>query len=114
MRWLPGESISKVQNWIHSWGYFVVAANRFLSGARTVIAFTVGMTRMPSLPVGLLAFLSSAVWVTLITLLGYMLGEEWERVVSYLSRYGQIISVLISLFLGWQLYKAILRFRKKV
>jgi len=114
MRWLPGESISKVQNWIHSWGYFVVAANRFLSGARTVIAFTVGMTRMPSLPVGLLAFLSSAVWVTLITLLGYMLGEEWERVVSYLSRYGQIISVLISLFLGWQLYKAILRFHKKV
>ena len=114
MRWLPNESISRVQDWIRSRGYIVVAATRFLSGARTVIAFTVGMTRMKPLPVGFLAFLSATVWVTLITVLGYILGEEWERLVTYLSRYGQLISAIILLFLGWQLYKAIRRFRKKV
>ena len=113
MRWLPNESVSRVQNWLRLRGYLVVAANRFLSGARTVIAFTVGMTRMPALPVGLLAFLSAIVWVTLITVLGYVVGDEWERVVGYLSRYGQVISGLIVLFLIWQLYKAIQRFRKK-
>ncbi len=114
MRWLPGDSVSRVQGWIHLRGYLVVAANRFLSGARTVIAFAVGMTRMPALPVGLLAFLSAAVWVTLITVLGYIVGDEWERIVDYLSRYGQVIFGLILLFLAWQLYKSIRRSRKKV
>lgn len=114
LRWLPDESVSRVQNWLHTWGYMVIAANRFLSGARTVIAFTVGMSRMPALPVGLLASLSAAVWVTLITVLGYVVGDEWERVVDYLARYGRLISVLIILFLAWQLYKAIRRIRQKV
>lgn len=114
LRWLPDESVSRVQNWLHTWGYMVIAANRFLSGARTVIAFTVGMSRMPALPVGLLASLSAAVWVTLITVLGYVVGDEWERVVDYLARYGRLISVLIFLFLAWQLYKAIRRIRQKV
>ncbi len=111
LRWLPSESVSRVQNWLHTWGYMVVAANRFLSGARTVIAFTVGMNRMPALPVGLLASLSAAVWVTLITVLGYVVGDEWERVVDYLARYGRLISILIFLFLVWQFYKAIRRIR---
>ncbi|MCY3595793.1 MAG: DedA family protein [Bacteroidetes bacterium] len=113
LRWLPSESVSRVQNWLQTWGYTVVAANRFLSGARTVIAFTVGMNRMPALPVGLLASLSAAVWVTLIAVLGYVVGDEWERVVDYLARYGRVISVLIFLFLVWQLYKAIRRIRQK-
>lgn len=113
MRWLPSESVSRVQNWLHIWGYAVVAANRFLSGARTVIAFAVGMTRMPALPVGIFASLSAVVWVTLIAVLGYVVGDEWERVVDYLARYGRLISILIVLFLVRQLYKAVQRDRKK-
>ncbi len=113
MRWLPSESISRVQNWLHKWGYLVVATNRFLSGARTVIAFTVGMNRMPALSVVFLASLSAAVWVTLIAVLGYLVGDEWERVVDYLARYGKLISAVIFLFLTWQLYKAIRRTRRK-
>ena len=111
MRWLPEESISRVQSWLYSWGYIVIAANRFLSGARTVISFTVGTNRMPTLPVGLLAFLSATLWVSLIAILGYLLGEEWERVVDYLSRYGQVVSGAILLFLVWQLYKFTRRYR---
>ncbi len=113
LRWLPVDSVSRVQNWISSWGYTVVAANRFLSGARTVISFTVGISRMPAWPVGLLALLSAAVWVSLIATLGYLVGDEWERVVDYLSQYGKLISVLIILFLGWQLIKAIRRNRSE-
>lgn len=113
LRWLPGESVARVQNWLHRRGYAVVAVNRFLSGARTVISFTAGMARMPALPVGLFASLSAAVWVTLIAVLGYIVGDEWERVVGYLARYGRLISVLILLFLIWQLYRAIQRNRKK-
>ncbi len=111
LRWLPVESVSRVQNWIRSRGYTVIAANRFLSGARTVISFTVGLSQMPPWPVGLFALLSATVWVSIIAMLGYLVGDEWERVVDYLSQYGKLISGLILLFLGWQLYKAIKRNR---
>ena len=66
---------------------------------------------MPALPVAALASLSAAVWVTLIATLGYMVGDEWERVTEYLSRYGRFMSALIALFLVWQLYKAFRRTR---
>lgn len=111
MRWIPDETVSRVQDWIDSWGYWVVTANRFLSGARTVISFTVGMSRMPALPVAVFASLSAAVWVSLIATLGYMVGDEWERVTEYLSRYGRFMSALIALFLVWQIYKAVRRIR---
>ena len=40
-RWLPKQYIFKAQVWMKRWGYGVVAANRFLSGARSVISLTV-------------------------------------------------------------------------
>ncbi len=114
MRWLPQESISKVSTWIDSRGYAVVVANRFLAGARTVISFTVGMNRMSALTVGLLALLSSVVWVTLLGVLGYVVGEEWERIISYLSHYGQLVIGLIFAFIIWKVIRTIHRIRKKV
>ena len=107
LRWVPADSVERVQKWIHSWGYWVVAANRFLSGARTVIAFTVGMSAMHTVRVGLLACLSATLWVTLIAAMGYALGDNWELVVDYMKRYGQVIFTVISLFIVWQFYKAV-------
>ena len=112
MRWLPQESISKVTKWIDSRGYAVVAANRFLAGARTVIAFTVGMNRMSVLTVGYLALLSSTVWVTLISVIGYLVGEEWERIIAYLSRYGLLVSGLIVLYVIWKVTRTLHQIRK--
>ena len=114
MQWIPSESVIRVEKWIHSRGYLIIAANRFLTGARTVISFAVGMNRLNPLPVSLLALLSSALWVTLIAVLGYVVGHQWEHIVDYLTRYGQLVSGLIILFIGWQVIKAIQRFRKKM
>jgi len=113
MRWVPSESVTRMSRWIHSRGYIIIAANRFLTGARTVISFTVGMNRLNVLPVSLLALLSSVLWVTLIAFLGYIVGHQWERVVDYLTRYGQLVSGVIILFIGWQVIKAVQRFRQK-
>ncbi len=114
MRWVPAESVERIEKWIHSRGYLIIAANRFLTGTRTVISFMVGMNRLNVVPVGLLALLSSALWVTLIAILGYVVGHQWELVVDYLARYGQLVSAIIILFIGWQVVKAIQRFRKKM
>ncbi len=46
MRWIPKQAAWKVRGWLQRYGYGVVAANRFLSGARSVISLMVGVARL--------------------------------------------------------------------
>lgn len=104
-RWLPREYVSKAQAWLERWGYGVVAANRFLSGARSVISLTVGMAHMPPWRTAAFATLSAALWTLLITFAGYKVGENWEVVSDYLGRYGQVVLALIVLVVIVQLVR---------
>ena len=94
------------------WGYGVVAANRFLSGARSVISLTVGMAHMPAGRTAAFATLSAAVWTVLITFAGYIVGDNWEGVSVYLRRYGQIVLAVIVLFILIQIIRSY-RVRKR-
>ncbi len=111
-RWLPKAYIFKTQAWMKRWGYGVVAANRFLSGARSVISFTVGMAHMHAGRTAALATLSAAVWTVLITFAGYIVGDNWEGVSVYLRRYGQIVLAVIVLFILIQIIRSY-RVRKR-
>ncbi len=111
-RWLPKRYISKAQGWMNRWGYGVVAVNRFLSGARSVISLTVGMAHMHAGRTAAFATLSAAVWTVLITLAGYIVGENWERVSVYLRRYGQVVLAVMVLVVVILLVRAY-RLRKR-
>ncbi len=111
-RWLPKAYIFKTQAWMKRWGYGVVAANRFLSGARSVISLTVGMAHMPAGRTAAFATLSAAVWTVLITFAGYIVGDNWEGVSVYLRRYGQIVLAVIVLFILIQIIRSY-RVRKR-
>lgn len=101
LRWLPHEQIDKARRWLHRWGYGVVAANRFLSGARSVISLTVGMARMSPWATAWWATVSAAVWTTLIAYAGYAVGENWRTVIMYLELYGRfVLGGLILLAVG--------------
>jgi membrane protein DedA with SNARE-associated domain len=106
LRWLPKDRIEKARVWVRRWGYGVVAANRFLSGLRSVISLTVGMSHMNPWKTAAYATLSAAVWTTLIAFLGYQVGENWEVVRAYLQVYGWVIGGLIVLFIAVQVYLA--------
>lgn len=89
--WIPQRQVDKAQRWLHRWGYGVVAANRFLSGARSVISLTVGMARMSPWKTAWWCTFSAAVWTALIAYAGYAVGENWRVVVTYLRLYGRFV-----------------------
>lgn len=91
LTWLPQEQVDKAQRWLQRWGYGVVAANRFLSGARSVISLTVGMARMSPARTAGYATLSAALWCSLIIYAGYKVGENWRVVAVYLQAYGRFV-----------------------
>lgn len=97
LRWMPRQGFDRAQRWIERYGYGVVAANRFLSGARSVISLTAGMFRMEWLRTAWWCTVSALVWTGLISYAGYAVGENWDLVVRYLRVYGRIVLVILIL-----------------
>lgn len=104
-RWMSEARIKQVKSLLDTWGFGLVAANRFLSGLRSVISLTVGMVHMPVWKTVLYSTLSALVWTTLLAVVGYFVGENWEIVKEYLRNYGWFISGVIVLFVGIQVWR---------
>ena len=97
-RWLPKKRILSVRKHLKRWGYSLIAANRFLSGLRSVISLTVGMSHMPATRTLLWSTVSALVWTTVITGAGIFVGENWMVVGEYLRTYGVVITAIIIVF----------------
>jgi membrane protein DedA with SNARE-associated domain len=102
------QDIKKVEVWFGRWGYWVIFANRFLSGTRSVISIFAGLFHLHPLPVIALAMLSAMIWNAILILAGMLLGEKWQDIVDIVTRYNQIfiaLTVLIFLIVIYRLYK---------
>ena len=103
LRWLPKKRILSARRYLNRWGYRLVAANRFLSGLRSVISLSVGMAHKPFWPTAGWATFSATLWCVLLGLAGYYIGENWEVVGEYLRRYGTVVVTLLVGFAVFQL-----------
>ncbi len=109
-RWLSEARIIRVRGLLDRWGFGLVAANRFLSGLRSVISLTVGMVHMNVFRTTLYSTISALVWTSILAIAGFFVGENWEAVRDYLRNYGWFVTSVIVLFIGFQLLR---RGRKK-
>ncbi len=96
-RWIPKGPVHRVSGWLQRWGYGVVAANRFLSGARSVISLMVGVSRTHAGKTAAYATLSALVWTALIGYGGYAVGDNWAVVGEYIAAYGRALLALTAL-----------------
>ncbi|HAY36795.1 MAG TPA: DedA family protein [Bacteroidetes bacterium] len=103
-KWLPKRRILKARTYLQRWGYSLIAANRFLSGLRSVISLTVGMAHMSITRTTVWSFASALVWTTLLTWAGVFVGENWTVVGGYLRTYGVVVTVIIVLFVLLRLF----------
>jgi len=98
-RWVSSGRIEQAERWLERWGYGLVAANRFLSGLRSVISLSVGIARVNPSFTAACATLSALVWTTLIVYGGYAVGENWPAIGMYLRNYGRAVMALALLVL---------------
>ncbi|MDA0874950.1 MAG: DedA family protein [Bacteroidetes bacterium] len=105
-RWLPKKRIARVQEKLRQRGFVLVAANRFLSGLRSVISLTVGMAHMRVSLTWLWSGVSSVLWCTLLTVSGVIVGENWEVVSGWLQAWGSVILGLIMIVVLVQVFRA--------
>lgn len=108
-KFISRAAINKVESWFSNYGYWLIIANRFLSGTRAVISFFAGMSRLNFLITISLSVVSSLIWNSILLGFGNAFGDNWELIDKYLSLYGKIIFpvflAIIAIVVIWQLKK---------
>ncbi len=74
-------------------GEIITFVGRLIPGVRQYISFPPGVTRMPILNFIIFTAAGAGMWVTILSLLGYFVGENQELVHQYLH---QIVYILIA------------------
>lgn len=83
------------KRWMQRWGQWVIVANRFLAGTRSVISLTAGIYRTKINYTILSSTVSSLMWNTILLGLGWLVHENWQMIGDYLNIYGWLILLLI-------------------
>ena len=100
--WFAKRHVYRAERWFTKYGDNVVLINRFLAGARAVIAIMAGIGKMPPKKAALFATISAIIWNIVLISLGTWLGSNWKLAVRILKEYNIIISiVMLVLILVW-------------
>lgn len=105
-------SLERAARWLERYGVWLVLANRFLSGIRSVIALSAGMGGMGWKPVVGLGLVSMAIWNGLLIYAGMLVGTNWERAVELLGDYNRTVLAAIATVLAVVLFRAWRRRRR--
>ena len=95
IKFIPVESVKKVEGWFHRYGYWIIVANRFLAGTRAVVSFFAGVAELNLAVTTLLCLISALAWNSILVSGGYFLGHNWERITFYLTSYTQVVTGLV-------------------
>jgi len=76
------------ERWFARFGGATVLFGRMVSGVDAFIPLTAGMGRMPYWKYILFDLPGIAMWVAIVTTLGYFFGESWETIVKVLDWLG--------------------------
>jgi membrane protein DedA with SNARE-associated domain len=110
-KYFSKEQVEKTNRWFGKYGYFVVVANRFVPGLRSVVSISAGITDMGWKRVTLCALVSASIWNLLVIQIGFMLGSNWQSVKSefriLIGRYNTVMLIVLSLLILFLIFKKI-------
>jgi membrane protein DedA with SNARE-associated domain len=114
-RFLKAKDIVRAEKWFGTYGYFLIAFNRFLPGLRSAISVAAGLTSLKLFWVALLSLVSCGAWNLLWILLGFSLGTHWEtmekRMSGLIGTYN--MAILISMAVLLLLFLVLKKVRKR-
>ncbi len=99
--------LALAEKWFDRYGEFMVFISRCLPVVRTFISFPAGTARMNFARFTFYTFVGCVPWVLALTYFGYLLGENWERIGSYLHYLDYAVALalfvgVVYLFLRWR------------
>jgi len=97
--------------WFQRNGDWAIFITRLLPVVRTFISLPAGIARMRLLPFIVYTFLGSFIWCAALSLGGYLLGENWEKLRQAMRPFDPLIIAALVLLVAWYVYRHIKRAR---
>ena len=104
--------LAKSKRWFDKYGVSLVFWGRLVPGIRTLISVPAGMELMPLRKFLFWTSLGSLIWVTLLTYAGYIFGENYTIIQTYLVQIKYIIKPILILIFIYFLIKFLKRLYK--
>ena len=96
--------VDRASDWFDRYGWWAVFFGRMVPAVRTLISVPAGLARMPVVPFLAVTTAGSAIWVTLLTLAGYMLRSQFRQVESWLN---PVSNAIVAGIVIWYIYRVI-------
>lgn len=96
------ETLDKMENFFAKHGHISTFSGRLIPAVRQYISLPAGLARMNIGKFALFTSLGAGIWVLILTILGYLIGENQELINDYLKII--IISIIFILLIGVLLY----------
>lgn len=97
---MDARDVRRADAWMARHGSWAVLLGRMVPGIRSLVSIPAGVQRMPLWRFVLLTTVGSAVWNVLFVGLGFLLGEEWERVGGYSDLLNYLVIAAVVLAVG--------------
>lgn len=114
-KWLfiSESDVEKGYSFFKKHGNWTVFFGRLIPIIRTVISFPAGMAQMNYIKFSAYTLAGSLIWSYLLTIAGYLLGENWEVVGAFIDKYQLVVIVIGVLIVLFLLYKLVKRRNKQ-
>ncbi len=99
------EKIERGEKLFEAYGAVTVFFARFVFGMRVIAGPLAGVLRMPWRRFVLFNFLGAALWVTVISCVGYVFGQHWQRLLEIVGRVNAVLFIaaaLVVAFFWWR------------
>ncbi len=105
---IPKSTIRRGEEVFKRHGHLTIFFARFVFGLRIIAGPLAGVLQMPWRVFLLFNFMGAAVWVTIISAVGYKFGEHWEHLIRIMGRVNLVVALLAIYagLLAWRGYRA--------
>ena len=110
---ISSNDLEKSKRWFEKYGISLIFWGRLVPGIRTLISVPAGIELMPLRKFLIWTTFGSFMWVALLTYAGFLFGEKYPMVETYLDQIKYVIKPILFLIFLYFLIKLLIRFLKK-
>jgi len=111
---ITSDDLAKSKRWFDKYGVSLVFWGRLVPGIRTLISVPAGMELMSLKTFLIWTTFGSLIWVALLTYAGFLFGENYLLIETYLDQVKYILKPLLILILIYFAIKFLSRLYKKI
>jgi len=110
---ISSNDLIKSKRWFERYGVSLVFWGRLVPGIRTLISVPAGIELMPLRTFFIWTTLGSFIWGALLTYAGYLFGENYLIIQTYLDQIKYVVKPILILIFSYFFIRLLIRFFKK-